>query len=139
MATLSLRWLCVVAAGLIAAPAISSAAGGYGAIQSMPAGYFDKQDLSLLETAVVGVLEDENAEATRSWNNSKNGHSGTVTSLRAFRSADGRPCKKVQIDSSAEGYKSSMKYDVCLHQDGNWREAESGVPFGKARSPKATP
>jgi surface antigen len=122
--------------GLIAIPAISDAAG---AIQSMPAGYFDKQDLSLLETAVVGVLEDENAGATRSWSNSKNGHSGKVESLRAFRSADGRPCKKVQIDNSAEGYKSSTKYDVCLHQDGNWREAESGVPFGKATGHKAAP
>lgn len=139
MATLSLRWLGVTVASLIAAPAISLAAGGYGSMRSMPAGYFDKQDLSLLESAVVGVLEDEGADAKRSWSNSKNGHSGTITALRAFRSPDGRPCKKVQIDNSAEGYKSSTKYDVCLHEDGNWREAESGVLFGKASTPKAAP
>ena len=139
MATLSRPWLCVTAACLVALPVISNGAGGYGAMSSMPAGYFDKQDLSLLETAVVGVLEDEKAETSRSWSNSQNGHSGKVTSLRAFHSADGRPCKQVRIDNSAEGYKSSARYDVCLHQDGNWREAESGVPFGKATSSKAAP
>ena len=138
MATLSLRWLAVTAASLIATPAISLAAGS-AALRSMPAGYFDKQDLSLLEGAVVEVLEDERADAKRSWSNSKNGHSGNVTALGAFRSPDGRPCKKVQIDNSAEGYKSSTKYDVCLHEDGNWREAESGVPFGKSTQRKAAP
>jgi surface antigen len=117
---------------LIGAPAVSSAASGYDVLQGMPAGNFSKQDLSMLEGAVVGVLEDESAEAARSWSNSKNGHSGTVTSLRAFRTADGRPCKNVQIDSSAAGYKSSMRYDICLFQDGYWREADSGAPFGKA-------
>ena len=139
MATPSRPWTCVVTACLVALPALASGAGGYGAVNSMPAGYFDKQDLSLLETAVVGVLEDEKAETTRSWSNSQNGHSGKVTSLRAYRSSDGRPCKQVRIDNSAEGYKSSARYDVCLHQDGNWREAESGVPFGKATNGKAPP
>jgi surface antigen len=118
---------------LVAVPAISSAAGGYGAIQNMPIGYFDERDLALMQDAVVGVLEDEGAEATRSWRNSKSGHSGRVTALRAFHSAEGRACKKVQVDNSAEGYQSSMRYDICLFPDGNWREAESGLPFGKAR------
>ena len=139
MVTSSLQWLRAVTACLIAVPAIASAAGGYGAIQSMPAGYFDERDLALLQDAVVGVLEDESDKTTRSWSNSKNGHSGRVTSLRAFHSAEGRPCKKVQIDNSAEGYQSSMKYDVCLYPDGNWREAESGLPFGKATDAKDSP
>jgi surface antigen len=124
---------------LSAIPAMSSAAGGYGTINSMPAGYFDERDLSLMQDAVVGVLEDESAEATRNWSNAKNGHSGKVMSFRAFRGAEGQPCKKVQIDNSAEGYKSSMRYDICLHEDGNWRDADSGVPFGKTRNPRGAP
>jgi surface antigen len=139
MATLSRRWLGAMTSCVIAIPMISSAAGGYGALQSMPSGYFDKADLSLLQVAVVGVLEDASAAATRNWSNTKNGHSGKVTALRTFQTDDGRPCKKVQIDNSAEGYKSSTRYDVCLHQDGNWREAESGVPFGKATQHKDSP
>jgi surface antigen len=135
----SLGYLCIGAVLLIAAPAISSAAGTYEIFKAMPASHFSKQDLSMLEGAVVGVLEDESAEAKRSWNNSKNGHSGTVTSLSAFRTADGRPCKKVQIDNSAAGYRSSMKYDICLFEDGHWREADSGAPFGKASASKDAP
>jgi surface antigen len=133
MAMPSLRWC------LVSLITISGGAVGYGELKGMPSGYFDKRDLSLMEVAVVGVLEDENAKVTRTWSNTENGHSGTVTSLRAFKTADGRPCKKLQIDSSAEGYKSSARYDICLHHDGNWREAESGVPFGKATLQKAAP
>jgi hypothetical protein len=139
MTNSSLRWLRAVTACLIAGPVVSGAAGGYGTIDSMPAGHFDERDLVLLQGAVVGVLEDERAEATRSWSNEKSGHSGTVTSYRAFRSADGRPCKKVQIDNSAEGYRSSMRYDLCLSDDGLWRDAASGVPFGKATPRKDSP
>jgi surface antigen len=139
MTNSSLRWLRAVTACLIAGPTVSSAAGGYGTIDSMPAGHFDERDLALLQDAVVGVLEDERADATRSWSNEKSGHSGKVTSYRAFQSAEGRPCKKVQIDNSAEGYKSSMRYDVCLNEDGLWRDAASGVPFGKARHGKVSP
>jgi surface antigen len=112
---------------------------GYGTINSMPIGYFDERDLSLMKEAVVDVLEDASAEATRSWRNSKSGHSGKVVSLRAFQSVDGRPCKKLQVDNAAEGYKSSMRYDVCLYQDGNWRDADSGVPFGKGTVHEGAP
>jgi surface antigen len=139
MTNSSLRWLRAVTACFIAGPAVSGAAGGYGVIDSMPAGHFDERDLTLLQDAVVGVLEDELAETTRSWSNEKNGHSGKVTSFRAFRSVEGHPCKKVQIDNSAEGYRSSMRYDVCLNDDGLWRDAASGVPFGKATQRKDSP
>jgi surface antigen len=135
MATLSHRWLSAVASCCIAVPVIA----GFGALQGMPAGYLDEHDLTLMQDAVVGVLEDESAKATRNWSNSKNGHSGKVTSLRAFQTAEGRLCKNVQIDNAAEGYKSSMRYDICLYPDGNWREAESGVPFGKATRHKDAP
>jgi surface antigen len=108
-------------------------------MQGMPAGYFNEIDLGLLRDAVVGVLEEAQADATRSWSNSKNGHSGKVTSLRAFQTSDGRPCKTVRIDNSAEGYRSSMKYDVCLAPDRQWREAEFGLPFGKATDAKGSP
>ena len=139
MATLSLRWLGLVSSCLVAAPAITSAAGGYGALRNMPAGYFNERDLSLMQEAVVVVLDDASAKVTRTWNNSQNGHSGTVTSLRTFQSADGKRCKKVQIDNSAEGYKSSTSYDICLEPDGSWRETESGLPFGKTSGHKDSP
>jgi surface antigen len=139
MATLSLRWLGLVSSCLIVAPAITSAAGGYGALRNMPAGYFNERDMSLMQDAVVGVLEDASAKVTRTWNNSQNGHSGTVMSLRAFQSTDGKRCKKVQIENAAEGYKSSASYDICLNSDGSWREAESGLAFGKASDHKESP
>lgn len=104
----------------------------------MPAGYLNERDIALMQDAVVGVLEDETEKTARDWSNSESGHSGKVTSMRAFQS-EGRPCKKVQIENSAGGYKSSMRYDICLYPDGNWRDAESGVPFGKATQPEATP
>jgi surface antigen len=139
MATPFRRWLGLMTLWLIAAPVMSGVGDGYNVLRRMPAGHMDERDLSLLQDAVVGVLEDESAKATRSWNNSKNGHSGKVTSLRVFQTAEGRPCKKVQIDNAAKGTKSSMRYDVCLHPDGNWREAESGVLFGKATRHEDSP
>jgi surface antigen len=139
MTTLSMRWLCLATSCVIAVPAISSAADGWGTMRSMPAGYLDERDIALMQDAVVGVLEDEKEKATRDWSNSQSGHSGKVTSTRAFQSSEGRPCKKVQIDNSAGGYKSSMRYDICLYPDGNWRDAESGVPFGKSTQREAAP
>jgi surface antigen len=139
MATRSRQWLSVAASFLIAIPAIQVVAAGTGALRGMPAGYLDEHDLTLMQGAVVGVLEDGSEAARRTWSNSKNGHSGTVTALRAFQGKEGQACKKVQIDNSAEGYKSSMRYDICLHPDGNWREIESGVPFGKATDHKGSP
>lgn len=139
MVTLSHRWL-VLTAGLVtvlsmASPMTVSAASGARTLSNMPMGYFDEQDLSMMQEAVIAVLEDENAEATRDWSNEKSGHSGKASSLRAYQSAEGRRCKTLRIDNSAEGYKSSMRYDICLYADGQWREAESGVPFGKALNP----
>ena len=137
--TPSFRWLSVVTSCVIAVPAISHGADGWGAIRSMPAGYLNERDIALMQDAVVGVLEDEKEKTTRDWSNSESGHSGKVTSTRAFQSAEGRPCKKVQIDNAAGGYKSSMRYDICLSPDGNWRDADSGVPFGKATQREAAP
>src|SRR5690349_14474773 len=100
MGTLSLRWLSVVTSCVIALPAISSAADGWGAIRSMPAGYLNERDVALMQEAVVGVLEDEKEKTTRDWSNTESGHSGKVTSTRSFQSPEGRPCKKVQIDNA---------------------------------------
>ncbi len=115
---------------------VKAAASGARTLSNMPMGYFDEQDLSMMQEAVIRRARRRECRSdARLEQRAKSGHSGKASSLRAYQSAEGRRCKTLRIDNSAEGYKSSMRYDICLYADGQWREAESGVPFGKALNP----
>jgi surface antigen len=104
-------------------------------IRSMPMGYLDKNDWQLVRNAVAEVVESTTSGQKRDWKNSKNGHSGSVMSLRAFRS-DGRDCHLIQIDNSAAGRSATSRYNVCRDPDGVWRDSSSGAAFtGKPSEP----
>ena len=103
--------------------------------RDMPMGYLDKDDWQLVRNAVSEVVEGTAPGLKREWKNSRNGHSGAVTSLKSFKS-DGRDCHLIQIDNSAAGRTATSRYNVCRDADGVWRESSSGAPFtGKPARP----
>jgi surface antigen len=103
--------------------------------RDMPMGYLDKNDWQLVRDAISEVVESTTSGQKREWKNTKNGHSGAVMSLKAFRS-EGRDCHLIQIDNSAAGRSASSRYNVCRDPDGVWRDSSSGAPFtGKPAKP----
>jgi surface antigen len=103
--------------------------------RDMPMGFLDKNDWQMVRDAITEVVESTTSGQKREWKNTQNGHSGTVMSLRAFRS-DGRDCHLIQIDNSAAGRSSSSRYNVCRGTDGVWRDSSSGAPF-TAKPPRS--
>jgi surface antigen len=81
----------------------------------------DDADWELLRSAALDVLNDPGANASKSWNNSANDHHGTVTLLKSYDSPDGRPCKRLRLDSVAGGQQGTVSYNVCRSTDGKWR------------------
>lgn len=103
-------------------------------IRDMPLGYLDKNDWQLVRNAITDVVESTSSGEKRDWKNPKNGHSGSITSLKTFRS-DGRDCHLLQIDNTAAGRSASSRYNVCRDPDGVWRDSSSGVPFTEKPAP----
>jgi surface antigen len=82
---------------------------------------FDEADWDLLKGAAIDVLNNPNANASKDWANSANGHHGTVRMHKAYQSPDGRECKQLRLENVAEGIKGAVNYNVCRTADGKWR------------------
>ena len=108
---------------MLAAP-WSAGAQGLKFLSKAPAGSFDDTDWKLLKAAVVEVLNDQSAGASRAWQNDANKHGGSVRAVKVYHASDGRECKKLQLDSSAGGYKGSSTYSACREPDGGWRDTD---------------
>jgi len=112
-----------LAALLMLAPLILVAQ-SMGFLSKAPAGSFDATDWKLLKAAVVDVLNDQGAGASRAWQNDANKHGGSVRAVKVYHASDGRECKTLQLDSSAGGYKGSSTYSACREPDGGWRDTD---------------
>lgn len=123
-----LRPLLAMAYGLFATGSVL-AAGDWRSLRQLPSLHFDATDWKLLRQAVRSVVESSQDDALAHWSNPANDHSGTVSSLKVFTSADGQPCRVLQIESQAEKLTLSTRYDVCRDSAGVWRDVGSGAPF----------
>jgi surface antigen len=122
------RSLIGALAALLAAVSVA-AQGPCGFLRDTPAAALNAKDWQLLRNAVRDAVEQDASAKPVEWKNPDNGHSGRVAATKAFESDEGRDCRKVLIESSAGGRSGTTKYDLCLYDDGIWREIDSGVPF----------
>jgi surface antigen len=104
------------------------AQGNLGFLTKMPAGNFDANDWTLLKGAVRDVLNATEQDAARAWRNDSTGHGGNVRVVKSYKDDDGKPCRQVQVDSSAGGRKNSSMLNACRDTDGVWR-ATDGTPL----------
>jgi surface antigen len=104
----------------VAVARLAAAQSNMGFLAKSPAGHFDSRDWTLLKSALREVLNDTGEGARRGWHNEANGHGGTVRALKFYNDGQGRPCKDVQVDSSAGGYTGSYRYGACRDATGAW-------------------
>ena len=110
---------------------LAAGAAGLGFLKETPLYYFTDADNKLMNEAVMGVLNDADAEARREWTNPKNGYSGRVQGTGKFRSSDGLDCRRVKLWTQARGVESETMLPVCRDAKGAWRLA-SGKELTKA-------
>jgi surface antigen len=84
------------------------------------AAQMDEADWKLVREAALELLKDPQ-NASQSWSNTANQHHGTVSFVKSFDSADGRPCKRLRFDNVAGEVKGTAHYNVCRSMDGTWR------------------
>jgi surface antigen len=92
-------------------------------------------DKKLQYEAVMDVLESTEAHAVREWKNSKTGFQGRVDAQGDMRSADGLPCRRLQLRTEVRGLQSLFTFPFCKDAQGQWFIA-SGMKFSDERNPR---
>ena len=99
----------------------SFAQSNLGFLRDSPAARFDAEDWKLLREAVQDVLDSEEDATTKTWKNEATGNHGSVTLVNSYRTADGRECRRLRMDNSADGLTGSGKQTMCQAAGGTWR------------------
>lgn len=113
---------------LSASPLALQAQAGLNFLKDAPAGHFNKKDWDLLKAAMREALAEESDDTPKLWQNTDNGHSGKVKTIKRYTS-DGKDCRRLQFENQAEGRANRSHYELCREADGSWREQSSGMPF----------
>jgi surface antigen len=114
-------WIALAAIVLGIASYSASPQGMTGFMKNSPVAYFKEDDFKLMREAITAVLESEEPNASRTWENSATGNSGKIQVLKSFQSEDGRDCKQIRIDNKAKKAKGSSKPNICREPGGDWR------------------
>jgi surface antigen len=119
----------LVLALLSASPLVLEAQSTLGFLKDAPAGHFNKKDWDLLKDAMRAALAAQESDNTpKVWQNTDNGHSGKVTTIKRYTS-DGKDCRRLQFENQADGRTNRSRYELCREADGSWREVSSGATF----------
>lgn len=113
--------------GLIAAAAGGGAAaiaGGVilgGLLGGAIGNYLDDQDKRTMHTSTQKSLETTKTGETSAWSNPDSGHSGTVTPVRTYQTADGKNCREFQQAVTVGGKTEKAYGTACRDENGNWK------------------
>jgi len=118
----------LVLALLGASPLALQAQSSLSFLKDAPAGHFNQKDWDLLKGAMREALAEESDDMPKLWQNTDNGHSGKVTTIKRYTS-EGKDCRRLQFENQAEGRSNRSRYELCRESDGSWREMSSGMPF----------
>jgi surface antigen len=98
-------------------PALATAQ-NYGYLKDSAISNFDEKDVAMLIETVDAALDEQQRHAVREWKNPGTGNSGKAEVLRAFTSAAGTPCKRLQITHVAHnGVRGRASHTFCKETD----------------------
>jgi hypothetical protein len=103
-----------------AASMITASAANLGFLDKSPISYFTPEDMELMRSNALKVLDATTETAKQSWSNAKTGSSGWAQVRQQFTSSEGDPCKRLRIVNKAKGLESDATYTVCKHSDRGW-------------------
>ena len=81
---------------------------------------FSDEDVDLFLQNGRAALEDAADGESRSWQNEKTGHSGTIKVLKTG-TQDGQHCRLVQIENQSKNYFNRSMLNFCQQPDGTWQ------------------
>jgi surface antigen len=123
------RWLALAGLiGFLLATGSPVHAGNLEFLSKSPVSYFNDEDMRLLKETVAQVLDDEDANAKKSWSNPATGNSGEVESTGAFKTAAGVTCKRVRVTNHAKAVDGQGSYVVCQDADKGWAVDQTAKP-----------
>jgi hypothetical protein len=114
------RGFATLAALLGAASMITASAANLAFLDKSPISYFTPEDMELMRTNALKVLDAAGGAARQSWSNAKTGASGWAQVREQFTSSAGDPCKRLRVVNKAKGLASDATYTVCKHADRGW-------------------
>lgn len=95
-----------------------AAAQNVGYLKDSAVSYFDEKDVAMLMETVDAALDEQQPHAIREWQNPGTGNSGKAEVLRAFKSAAGAACKRLQITNVAHnGVRGRASHTFCKETD----------------------
>lgn len=107
---------------------VANGQSGWGFLKNAPAGQFTDKDVAMLEEALQSVLDSDEVPVSQRWENPESGNSGELRVLRAFKSEQGRSCKRVQMDNESRSKKGSSHISLCQDAGGKWLVDPSARP-----------
>jgi surface antigen len=115
----------LILAGVLAAPAPVLATNLIPLLRDTPAELFTAQDYELFDGALRKALAEVRQDGSVQWANPETRASGGVTVLHEYQ-RDGSDCKRLRVESQANGRKGFSTFDFCRQADGRWVLAPMG-------------
>jgi surface antigen len=81
----------------------------------------DRADQLHAQQTTQTALEGNQTGAVSSWNNPDSGHSGTVTPMRTYQTAQGQYCREFQQTVTINAKTESAYGTACRQPDGTWK------------------
>ncbi len=113
--------------GLIAGAAGASGAGiaasviGGMLVGGVIGNLLDERDKKLAAEASQKALETAPTGQPVTWNNPDNGHSGTVTVVKTYQTANNSYCREYQQTVTINGKQEQAYGTACRQPDGSWK------------------
>ena len=100
-----------IAAGVLLGGLVGGATGSY----------LDDQDKRTAALTTQQALESKPSGTTSTWQNPDSGHSGSVTPVRTYQSANGQYCREYEQTVTIGGQPQKSYGTACRQADGSWQ------------------
>jgi surface antigen len=81
----------------------------------------DRADRMYAARTTQSALETNKSGTASSWTNPDSGHSGAVTPVRTYQTAQGEYCREFQQTVTIDGKSESAYGTACRQPDGSWK------------------
>ena len=81
----------------------------------------DKADRLYAQRSAQSALESNQVGQASTWSNPDSGHSGTITPVKTYQTAQGDPCREYQQTVTIGGRTETAYGRACRQADGSWK------------------
>ena len=111
--------LYIVAIFALSLPVVTKAANPFWA-DDLPVRQMTEEDLKILKSTIVSVLDKAGEGESAHWENGKTGAHGELTPRATFL-REGRRCRELEMSNSARGRDNRTVITLCKQPDGDWK------------------